>query len=472
MASQPFVVNHFGGLNVIADPEEVGPEAAVSLLNVDTDVRGTLRTRDGYSNHTVSAAANAYRSLYFAPSGHLLGVRLGSSVDTVDAIDSGGTVVASANSSNPGGFSGKMGFASLGNLSNAFTYIIGSGMAQTWNGSAFAAAVFTGAGPTGTPNLAVWKERLAFENGGTVTFSDAGDASTYTTNNFVIPDPLDGQTATAFTPWSEYLFYVRNTKMFVWYGVDTDPSGQPIFQYRRQVFGDIGSYQGHVSASDGFYYLTTKGLYKSVGGQLALVSDQPRGIFGTILSRSIPSGYDRLPASAFQSRLYFAAASQGSSTLDRVLAFDTGTGDWLVWDIAAQSLAVSRFAGAGSALNFGLPSKHVGKLDATVTTDAGAAIAWNYTSGLYDMGEPARVKITRESTLWGSGTVTLQVANDHGAMDTGSAVTLGAAPAVVQGWQQIDREGTLWQHKLSGTSSGAVNRLAHYVSFIKPPGVG
>jgi hypothetical protein len=91
--------------------------------------------------------------------------------------------------------------------------------------------------------------------------------------------------------------------------------------------------------------------------------------------------------------------------------------------------------------------------------DDGTAIDWSYTSSASDFGYPGRVKITRESNLTGSGSVALQVANDYGSFDTGSTVTLGTAPAVTTGWQQIDREGTLWQFKLSGSGPARVDRL-------------
>jgi hypothetical protein len=314
--------------------------------------------------------------------------------------------------------------------------------------------------------LAAWKERLVHELAGSVWFSNAGDSTTFPTNNFVIPDAGDAETSFALLTWGDYLVPIRQTKMFVFYGVSVDSTGNPVFNYRREIFGDLGSMQSVAVAPDGIYLLTTKGLYKTVGGPMVQVSEQPRGIFGNLLSRTSPSGWPRLPSVAFQNRLYFAASSSGSN-FDRTLVFDVVTGDWLLWDIAAQSLATSRFTGAGSFVVFGVPSKHIGKLDSSVTTDAGSSISWNYTSGLYDLSGNNRIATTRESSMWGVGTVTLQVANDHGSLDTGSSVTLGSSPAVAQGWQQIDREGVFWQHKLSGAAWGQVNRLEHYVSFVR-----
>lgn len=478
MATSPFVVNHFAGLNVLVDPEEVGPEAAVSLLNVDTDLRGVLRTRDGYSNFTSGAGANAYKSLYFHPGGQLLGVRAGAT-ETTEAFNSSGGV-ASSSAAFAGGNGGKVRFASIGTPAASTTYIASSaGSVLTWDGSAFATPVFTGGSlysPTSANALlAAWKERLvsaSLTGNSVVAFSDPGAPTVFSTNNFVQPDPGDGETTVALCGFADLLFLFRQTKMFVFDGIDTDGDGEPVFVYHRQVFGNIGSFLGYAVAQEGVYVLTTKGLYRTQGGPLTLLSEQPRGIFGSLLSRTIPTDYDLLPATALQNRLYFGAPALGSSSLDRTLVFDLTTGDWLIWDIAAQSMTTSRYTAAGSLVTFGVPSKHIAQLDASATADAGTAIAWNYTSGIYDLSADNRVSVTLESALWGTGTVTMQIANDHGAVDTGSALTLGTSPATAQAWQQIDREGVFWQHKLSGAASGRVNRVIHYVSFVKPAGVG
>ena len=473
MATSPFVVNRFGGLNTLVDPEEIGPEAAVSLLNVDTDLRGILRTRDGYSNFTSGAGANAYKSLYFHPGGQLIGGRAGAT-ETYEAFSSAGSVIDTETVFGSGN-GGHVRFASIGTPSTSTTFIVSTNGILTWDGSAFAAGSFSGAGtaPTSTSPIAAWKERLAHViTAGTVWFSDAGTPTVFSANNFVSPDPGDGESQVALVAYADVLILIRNTKMFVFDGIDTDVDGQPTFVYRRQLFGNIGSFLAYTVNPEGVYILTTKGLYRTQGGPLALISEQPRGIFSDLLSRTIPTDYDLLPATALQNRLYFACPASGSSTLDRTLVFDISTGDWLVWDIAAQSMTTSRYSAAGSLVTFGVPSKHIAQLDSSVTTDAGTAISWNYTSGIYDLSQDNRVSVTLESALWGTGPVTLQVANNHGSVDTGSALTLGTSPAVAQTWQQIDREGVFWQHKLSGTASGRVNRLVHYVSFVKPAGIG
>jgi hypothetical protein len=120
----------------------------------------------------------------------------------------------------------------------------------------------------------------------------------------------------------------------------------------------------------------------------------------------------------------------------------------------------------------------VSKVSSASTADNGSAIAWSWKSGsTVPIGDPARVAITLESKLVGTGTVTLKVAtydaasSSSGALDTGSSGDVGDGPAVAEGWQQIDREGSWFQHELSGSGQASVSRLVHYVSSLKPAGV-
>lgn len=50
-------VSDFGGLDLIGSPDS---SACIDVLNVDFDVRGAIRSRDGFDNFTASAAAGRY----------------------------------------------------------------------------------------------------------------------------------------------------------------------------------------------------------------------------------------------------------------------------------------------------------------------------------------------------------------------------------------------------------------------------
>jgi hypothetical protein len=156
------------------------------------------------------------------------------------------------------------------------------------------------------------------------------------------------------------------------------------------------------------------------------------------------------------------------STNRTTLVYDTVQQTWTVWLLAATAVFSIPASSTHAGLQFGENStKKIWKMDSTVATDNGVAVSWSYTSGAYDLSGKNLIATTRESVLWGTGTVTLQVANNHGSVDAGSSLTLGSSPAVAEGWQQIDREGVWWQHKLSGSGAATINRLVHYVSFVR-----
>jgi hypothetical protein len=108
----------------------------------------------------------------------------------------------------------------------------------------------------------------------------------------------------------------------------------------------------------------------------------------------------------------------------------------------------------------------------TSSLTGGTAIAWSYASGKYPLSsDPGRVATTRESSLVGTGTVTLRLDSDLYSNQSASA-TLGTAPTPAEGWPQpLDQEGVWLQHTLSGTGAALVSRLTHHVSFVKPAGV-
>lgn len=479
MTLTPLTIERFGGLNLLADEFEVGTAGAVSTLNMDLDVRGALRVRDGYTNHTTGAGGTAYRAMYFAEPSTLLAIRGSLATNcTIDALDSSGAVAATV--TDHIGVPSLASFASIGTPLATTTYIACSGFTnvKTWSGSAFANAAFTGAGtvPTNGDLLAAWQERLvaaASAVNAKVRFSNAGDATVFGADD-VYPDPGDGEVNRALVAFGPYLILFRDTKLFSFRSISTDNDGGAFFNYDRYVHGQIGTFIGYAVATDAIYVLTDTGLYRTIGGPLELVSEMPRAIFnGTLALIPISStDYFYAPGAAFNRRLFFALPATGSSTLDRTLVYDQLANEWLTWDVAAQSFAVTTYSGSTPKLMFGVPSKHIAKLDTTATTDAGVAIAWSHKSGKYPLSDPGRVAVTQESSLVGTGTVTLRLDSDLYSNQAASAI-LGTAPTPAEGFPSpVDQEGRWLQYTLSGTGPASVSELKHFISFVKPAGIG
>lgn len=470
MATQPFVVDKFGGLDLYNDPQELGPSTAVDLLNVDLDQRGRVRARDGSSALTSAAANNQNLAMgyYFNATGPVEQVIVLEGVNTVKpyALSTGaaGTTQAATPTSNNA-------FARFGDPANTRLYMAASTLYR-YDGAAWTAI---GAAPI-NPSLAAVTandNRLVISDGDKISFSDAGAPETFGANNFVRLWPGDGETVKALVRWRDYLFAFKQSKFAVFTGTSIDGSGNPVFNYRsvdasRGVYGNGMA----VAGEEGVYFADSAGIYLTTGDKPVYISRpiEPwlrAGSFGSLPSFSLATVaslvyHDR--------RLYVTYPNNASSA---TLVYDPQLDSWTVWQFGAITMVSVPATSAYRGLYFGeYTSKKVAKIDSSVATDLGSAFNWSWTSAPYDLGHPSQVKITLESRLWGLGTVTMKVANDYSSFDTGSALTLGTTPTVTDAWQQIDREGTLWQHKLSGAGAATVSRLAHYVSFIKPAGVG
>lgn len=485
MAVSPFVVERFGPLNLISDPQEVGATGAVDMLNVDLDNLGRVRTRDGYAKFTSSALAGDILSAapFYMTSGTKQLMAWGGG--TYYALNTSGAVVAGGSNSPASSTIAPMWLTSGNTV--AGTYNGNAGHVLIWSGTAWLDVSLTALGAPADTWSVIGETpvdvRMVLAGGGTnpsrVTFSEPG-ATSWLANDFVDLWPGDGEAITGIATWRDMVFVFKPSRFAVFYGTSVDVDGNAVFNFRT-IDTDIGlaARFGVAVAAEGVYFIGRDGIYLTTG-------DSPRKVSGAIeplFRGNVDTNYSgsaiaqqyigNTCMTMHRERLYVAVTTGAATVNDRLFVYDPKLDSWIVWDTAAGSLCSFRVSN-DSELMFGYATgtNDVGRLSRAQTTDAGAAIAWSHKSGLYDLSGGNRVAITLESAVWGSGSASLQVANDHGSFDTGSSLTLGTAPAVAQAWQQIDREGTMWQHKLSGSGVANVNRLVHYVSFVKPAGIG
>lgn len=524
MAYTPFVVDRFGGWDLLNDPEEVGPSTAVDLLNVDLDRRGRLRSRDGYANFTASAALAPYSGIfsYVSPGGRfLLAVKDG---DSLNAIDDTGTIASTLATSDfdsatnlvTCAFFGKPATAAADEVTLAYINDGASHSMRRWDGSAWTAPTATVGGvatlamPKGCPYFYPRSNRLAtmcFASGSHVLgpnglqsspshvwFSDAGTLAnplageSYTVTNFVELTPGDGQRIRGGASFQNDFYVFKEKRFFVFNGEGLNGDGTPSFNYRvvegvgMSGFGvTINASQAITTAPDGIYFLNGDGIWKTAGGPAVRVSAAIDPFFNGTGSTFINRTRLRKCVLAWHNNRLWAAVPTGTSVVnDRLLVFDPELGTWMMHDLPCAGLTPHTTSGLLSPeLFFSRSSgaKHIGRHGPLYTLDDATAISWSYKSGQYDMGAPGQVKITQESKLVGTGTATLKVAtydasgSSSGALDTGSALTMGTDPVPAEAWQQIDREGSLFQHQLSGTTAASVNRLVHYLRFVKPAGL-
>lgn len=516
MPLTPYVVEGFDGLNLRDDPYAVGATGCTACSDVEMTPMRHVQPRPGFAvRSTISTLSSAatFRFLWALPgNNYVLGVRGSGIIHTYD--QTGAQIATSA--------------TGTATSSDAYSAVKLGGGTYVANGSGprfinTAGAVFTVAGWTGftpvgaclavTPNSG----RLVCEDGNDrVRFSGAGDPTTFDTTDYVDLAPFDGESIRAIVTWRDLTFVFKRTKMFVFTGEGTDAGGGAIFNYRAVTNIPGLDFDGNAVtvARDGVYYVSSTGVYVTTGDQPRKVSTildplfaAARGsVTGAHPYKAAFTTSSRPAAHWYADRVYVAYPTGIGVGNDRVLVWDQNLDAWTMWAQAGSSVTGVR---AFCSQPIGSTASTDAKLlaateyyDAAGTNDTRAAIksltdttsymdqyyadvsglvasayTWSWESGLYSLADQAHVAATQESRLDGIGSVALQVAtmggqdSSSGAYDTGSTVTLGTSPTVAAGWQQIDREGIVWQHKLSGTGAAQVDRLVHYIASVKPAGI-
>lgn len=468
---RPVTIEGFGGLNLRDDPQEVGPESAIDMSNVEIDRQGRVRTRDGIVSYATTAAGTIAN--IGASGGYLFTYRGGN----LDVIDNLGTVTA-------------LGVGDIGSFAHlgtpTATYFFFRGVAtpmKRWNLTTYVNSV-------GTPRfiaVSPWDNRLAQASYGTaassptgangsrstVFFSDAGAPETYGANNYIHLQPGDGEDIEGMVSHENFLYVFKASNMFVFYGTSTSATGTPVFNYRRvslpSSLRPSTSNDYHIAAGPyGVYFVAYDGIYRTTGGPPTRISDAIEGIFSPNETGSTLSAVDgHIELGVGGKRLFARYNPPVAGNALNTLVYDEDTGQWSMWHLPQGKDAVPvGWAGDTSApySYYTAGSNTVYKFTSGTATDDGAAMAARYQSGWYDLGTPDR-KVIRESMLWGSGSPTLSVFGDHGSTDSlASAVTLGTSPDVAAGRQRIARRARLFSHKVSSTSGAwVVNRVTHYL---------
>lgn len=486
MSTTAFTVDRFGGLNVADDPVTVGATGATFINNVDIDVSGRIRCRAGYSVQkalTVDTAGGL--AAYETTSGtaqFVVGSTTGGTRSYAAYASTGGAAVSTAT---PG--STVVNAVRWGDPTNEYLYIAnGTDTIWRWTGAAFSqpagmpTATFLGVSPYSnrlvTANLSGLPSRVLFSDAGAPETFTYNTAPTPDTGNYVDLTPGDGSPITGVATWQNYIFVFKKDRFFVFTGESTDSDGQPVFNYR--TVDTFGSLIPPVAGDEGVYFFDGRSIWVTTGGPPTRVSREIEPVLRGIATSSALTPVDQTLLSSVRifyslGRLFLVFPSS-IVTASSLLIFDSKVSAWTVYGmpVEAKWLTTLRTSGSDAKFThfFGGGSAGVCKFNPALTQDNGSGIGWSWTSGWSDLGEPGRVKVTLESRVWGIGLLLMGVANDYAAADGPGVLTLGTSPAVADAWQQMDREGTLWQTVMSGTTGG-VDRLIHYVSFVKPSGI-
>lgn len=477
MSRVPF--DDFSGLDLVSSPDS---SQCIDALNVDLDVRGAVRSRDGFNNFTASAAASRLTNVapFYTTNGTQQVMAVSEAGNFYRAYDSSGGVIASQAVTNGAGRN-EVDFTRFGGPSAEVVYASGWGTFPTvgavpykWNGAAWAGAAGIALGGVNPYQLALkaTDNRLvgAFvtSNSSRVGFSNAGVPETWGANNYVDLTPGDGERITAIKSWREMVFVFKETKYFVFGNTSTDGTGNPVFNYRPVDVG-VGALgrQCAVSTPNGVYFLSRRGIYRTTGGDPQLVSAAIDPIFrggaqsfyqGGVLNHAVV-GLSQM--AWHDERLYVAFPSGTSTANDRLLVYSPADNYWMIWDVAVNSLMSFLSISGPSTLVFAYAAgaNHIGRLSNAYTTDGGTAIASRYRTGFYDLGSEEEKRI-RNVTMWGTGSPSYSFSRNFGALGATQAVTLGTDPAIVRGDLNAGLVGTVFSHQLEGTSPWRVHRLS------------
>lgn len=506
MATKVVKIETFGGLNLATSADQAGAVAAVDLLNVDVS-KGDLRTRPGLvKRNTNTLSSTGYDALFPSSEGKVIAVRRDGVDDLqLDVLDVAGGLTNIGSVALAGVWNVRS-FAALGTPTTTLVYITLCAAATGYTIVKYNTGAGTVAAATGKPTLAAtWPTSNRLVQGGffaaadsptgangsrsTVFFSDAGAPDTFGANNFVTLRPGDGEGITAIVPWGDLLLVFKQTSVFVFYGESVDGGGNPVFNYRRVDLPDAIPYDFDSSGSGGMgsfvaagragvLFSTYSGVYMTTGGPAVSVTDAVRGVFSRdpSISSSLLIAAGTNPPKLSVCGRWLLCDYLNTGVLQRTLVLDMVTGRWSVWSLPSSSdwhvpLPVST-AGLRPPEEFLFPvGNDLYLATNTVTTDAGSPISWSYKTGRYQPGGGSEV-VAAETSLVGSGTVTLTMQSDLTASgqfsSTSASATLGVAPAVLEGWPSpVDVQGTWLQSTLSGSASAAVTEIRHHVGSVE-----
>lgn len=485
----PVPQTEFGGLNLRDAPDSVG-NGCIDCLNIDLDYSGTrVRQRNGYTNLTSVAASNPYHFLFRQSSSALLASD-GFGGSAFQSINSSGTITSLSSQ-------GVHAAVNFGTPSTTSTYYsIGADTIRKLVGTTVSAPTATVDG-TGSRTMP-YGNRLAVQdndnrlvvggptsgpNGASsssshVWFSDAGNAESWQTTNYVQLTPGDGEAIVGAVSWRGNLFIFKETRLFVFYGNSTDAAGNPVFNYRvvqlpsRMV--QIGFQEAAISAGDdGVYFVTRGGLYVTTGDVPTYLSDilsplattDGPGSFFTAIPSTLRWSYTTA-MHYHKRRIFITVSTVGTGG---TFVYDIDADNWFVWSVLPNVFATWPYDdlhfGGGTASNL------VYKFSPSVSTDAGSNISSYYRSGFNDFGREEE-KTLAETQLWGTGSVGFAWSRDFGSLDTPATVTLGSDPAIANGRSLMDKTGTLMSYQLSSVSGGAwaVHRVSPYLREEESPG--
>lgn len=522
MALRSHVIERFGGLNLVQDEQELPETASTWAYNVQFDRLGRIRTRPGLSVFGGGVSSTGYDGLW--PSnknaGELLANRrVGSSI-YLDKISADGLVTNIGNwsASSLARVSSAVNFGAPGAVARVY---LASGddttsyTLQKYDGT----TITTSAGKPRYLTISPRNNRLVQAhyltatdsptgaNGGSsaVFFSNPGDPDTYSANDFVVLRQGDGEAIVGMVTFRDKIIVFKQTRMYVFYGENTDDEGDTEFVYREVDLGArltrSAKYPPYVVVGDdAVYFSATDGIYRTTGETPELISAPISPLYDE---------YDPVPSADFAvgvspnnpPHLYWARgelfavyvvdnrAPKSQSSLAKVLVWSPRVQEWAIWHFDSGVIPNASLVGYfvdWPVLHDATPSSvqrpkafliivsndaanDIYALDEGVGLDDELPILWQYQSGYYSLGSSGEKRV-RFVDVYGAGpelgSVGVQLltrgARSSAVADSHTTVALPTMPTVGRARRRASARGRLFSHSLAGVGQARIHRLELY----------
>jgi hypothetical protein len=472
---QPIPVKAFGGLNLSADPAEVSVSEFVTGYNFDTKDPGRIRSRDGYTGYqawTTITFMRRFGQYMFASSPDVnASYRVDTATGTATSLASG----ASTDNSYDFASDGVSGYVYSINPARTLRRVLpgsgtlGSPLASTPSGTLLATTPLSdrlvAAGQTDPHKL---------------SFSAAGDGTTWGATDYLDLTPGDGGAIRAMCVFSNDLYVFKNDKFFVFTGESTDSVGGAVFNYRTV---DVGKGAVNTAAAVGsplgVFFVAKDGVYVTDGGAPQKISSAIDPLFNTAMATDFD--YNALSVGQIymayhQGRLYInfgaTATHEIGGTTTRTLVYDPETRAWHYWKFAEDVYAMlGDVPQVGSATLTQLViagASAVYKQRGGESTDSATAITSRVVSGSSDFGLDG-YKVIREVEVRGSGSPSLGLFTDRDYTTGTTAVTLNAER---RGKYRTARKGENFAWSVTGTAAWSLDSLTLQLRDRRAVGVG
>lgn len=347
-----------GGLNSTANGLAVADDEATDLLNVDFDITGSIKKRNGYTrlNTTTVEAGKACTGLYnaeFSTSTTFVGVfeenlrKMDDLDGTWDSVTVSGATITS----------GATNLCSFSMLNDILVFTNGNDVPIKWIGTGNAVGAGVPSGLTKSKFVTTWENYMFYANvtvsstvhPSRIYWSNIKDPDTWTATDWVEVGKNDGQKITGIHPLGDRLVVFKDRSIYcIFFTGDSDVpftvSG---------TSSSVGCVSGYSiqKVDNGLIFLSNDGYYYFDGQDSVKKSDRITTTLGTFEEsrfQYVTSCYQRS-----KNRYWSPHATSGGTTHGEIVTYDTFNDAFSLYDSMSISYICTLYTGGEERVYFG-----------------------------------------------------------------------------------------------------------------------